>query len=170
MDKLAKIEPTQQALARAKNPGEARKISKLARAAYEVVKREKESSTDARRYYFLMLDAQKRAGELLLQMEKNHGRLLRGRVARPRGNAITLAEMGISKYESAQWQRIARLPEQEWRKYKLRRWDLIKMKGGGCDMQLLGVQGDCDGPLRKTPICPRHWNMAMEYALEQGLL
>jgi N6-adenosine-specific RNA methylase IME4 len=62
--------------------------------------------------------AERRAGQLLRQMEKNKGAAgggkksaPRGRLTQPRDTTPKLADLGISKGESARWQKIAGLDE-----------------------------------------------------------
>jgi hypothetical protein len=56
---------------------------------------------------------ERRAGELLRDMEKHAGQLLRGAMG-PREQAATLDDMGISKNQSSRWQTIASIPEDEF--------------------------------------------------------
>ncbi len=58
---------------------------------------------------YIKLRAERRAGELLAQMDKAKGTLLRGPVAKPRGTAPRLRDLGISKMASHRWQVIAAL-------------------------------------------------------------
>lgn len=55
--------------------------------------------------------AERRAGEMLLTLEKNPGALSRGSTLLPRGNEPTLKEIGVSKTESSRWQALAKIPE-----------------------------------------------------------
>ncbi len=66
------------------------------------------------------LRAERRAGEILAQMEKSHG----GRPPKNRLQAATrsagraaLSELGIEKTQSHRWQRIAAVPEAEFEQY-----------------------------------------------------
>lgn len=58
--------------------------------------------------------AERRAGELLRDMEKHTGQLLRGTTMGPREQVATLDDMGISKNQSSRWQTIASIPEEEF--------------------------------------------------------
>ncbi len=62
------------------------------------------------------LDAERRAGQLLLAMEKAGGEanLMRGKEPPPGSDAPLLAELGISKYDSSRWQHEALVPEDQY--------------------------------------------------------
>ncbi len=49
--------------------------------------------------------AERRCGEMLRDMQKNTGVLLRGNAESPRDTAPTLAELGIEKHQSSRWQK-----------------------------------------------------------------
>lgn len=51
--------------------------------------------------------AERRAGQMLAEMPKNQGTILRGNTMQPRGEIKTLEEIGISKNQSARWQKLA---------------------------------------------------------------
>src|SRR4051794_37912987 len=62
----------------------------------------------------IRLRAERRAGQLLREMEKAKGQLLRGNEPRPRDEAPTLADLGISKPQSSRWQKLAGIPEDDF--------------------------------------------------------
>jgi len=49
-------------------------------------------------------------GRELAQMEKARGELFRGTQQEPRENTTTLADLGITKKQSSEWQAIALVP------------------------------------------------------------
>lgn len=57
------------------------------------------------------LRCERDAGKMLLQMEKNKGTVLGGKSHQPPGNEPTYEQLGIRKWEAAQQQIIARIPE-----------------------------------------------------------
>ena len=62
----------------------------------------------------IKIRAERRAGELLLEMPKKHG----ARPADTGSQAVTpLKEAGITKNQSSNWQQIAEVPEEEFEKY-----------------------------------------------------
>lgn len=58
--------------------------------------------------------AERRAGQMLAEMPKNNGQLLRGSIVRPREESKTLDEIGISKTQSSRWQKLAAVPDDQF--------------------------------------------------------
>ena len=61
----------------------------------------------------IKLRAERRAGELLAEREKNPGQLRRGSTMEPRAKEKTLADDGITKKQSHRWQAVATVPEKK---------------------------------------------------------
>jgi hypothetical protein len=57
-----------------------------------------------------------RTGEILREMEKNKGKLKRGKSPQcPEENSgIKLSEIGVTRKESSLWQKLAAIPEKEF--------------------------------------------------------
>ena len=55
----------------------------------------------------IKIRAERRAGELLAEMEKAKGQLRRGETMTPRESTPTLADLNITKKQSSQWQVMA---------------------------------------------------------------
>jgi hypothetical protein len=65
----------------------------------------------------IRLRAERRAGELLLEMEKAKGQLRQGSNSprsSPSTTGKTLADLGVSKDQSSKWQKLAKLPAEEF--------------------------------------------------------
>jgi hypothetical protein len=63
----------------------------------------------------IRLRAERRAGQLLKKVEKAKGALRRGNTMSPRGDdASTLANLGVSKKQSSDWQKLADVPDQQF--------------------------------------------------------
>ena len=58
--------------------------------------------------------AERRAGEMLLTLEKSKGTRLGGTSVVPPGNEPTLKEIGVTKNESSRWQALAKIPEPQF--------------------------------------------------------
>lgn len=59
--------------------------------------------------------AERRAGQMLAEMPKAKGEILRGNTMVPRGNeAKTLADIGITKNESSRWQKLAAVTDTQF--------------------------------------------------------
>jgi N6-adenosine-specific RNA methylase IME4 len=108
-------EAARRALAKCVRIDEVKKIHDKAAAMQEYARRAKDGSLirDATR---LRMHAERRAGELLREMEKNKGArgggrkdAPRGRVVKPRDTTPKLADLGVSKTQSSRWQKLAAL-------------------------------------------------------------
>ena len=58
--------------------------------------------------------AERRAGQMLADMPKNQGTILRGNTMQPREEIKTLEEIGISKNQSARWQKLAAVSDDQF--------------------------------------------------------
>ncbi len=83
--------------------------------AFEVYARQAKNTEAERKACEIRLRAERKAGKLLKQMEKAKGALRRGNTASPREEETpTLADRGVSKKQSSDWQKLADIPEQEF--------------------------------------------------------
>jgi hypothetical protein len=62
----------------------------------------------------IRLRAERRAGQLLREMEKAKGTLRRGDTMLPREDETKLADIGVSKKQSSDWQKLAGVPETDF--------------------------------------------------------
>ncbi|ATQ70276.1 MULTISPECIES: MT-A70 family methyltransferase [Methylosinus] len=117
MTALAHFDAARAALAEACRIDQARRIRDSAKA-FEAYAREAKDGELMARALELSLLAERRAGELLITMAESGERDAGAggdRKSRSRdGTVKTLAELGVSKKESAAWQQVARLGEQEF--------------------------------------------------------
>ena len=60
----------------------------------------------------IKLLAERKAGEMLRDMEMNKGTRLGGNIVQPPGDEPTLSEIGVSKSQSSRWQAVASVPSQ----------------------------------------------------------
>jgi hypothetical protein len=81
----------------------------------------------------LDIRAERRAGELLGESEKNPGQLFRGNMMLQREEIPTLSELGINRIQSVRWQKIAAMPEAKlyrpygtFEEYCRKRWDMSR--------------------------------------------
>lgn len=88
----------------------------------------------------LKIRAERKAGELLGEMEKNKGASAggvkespRGRIVEPRDTTPTLSEIGISKSQSSRWQQIATIPQPAFERH------LAERKAAGDELTTAGV-------------------------------
>ena len=65
----------------------------------------------------IKLMAERRAGEMLAEMEKNPGTVLGGNIVQPPSNLPKLEDFGITKIESHRWQLEAGIPEDTFEQF-----------------------------------------------------
>lgn len=118
---LAKWEKARQAIAEAKSIDEIKKIRDKAEAFRLYAKQQKESLVVQNDVAEIKLRCERRIGEMLDEMPKQHG-------ARPADKTTglqdetpllpkTLSDIGITKSDSSRWQTISSLPEDKFEKY-----------------------------------------------------
>ena len=106
---LVHFDAIRMALQKAASVDEAKGIRDRAEALRIYAKQSGQSLEVLNRCAEIKLSAERRAGEILLDMEKNKG--ARGKGVRFRDeSAPTLAELGISQVQSHRWQKIAGIP------------------------------------------------------------
>jgi N6-adenosine-specific RNA methylase IME4 len=106
---LERFDAIKTALQKAASVDEAKGIRDRAEALRIYAKQSGQSLDVLNRCAEIKLSAERRAGEILLDMEKNKG--ARGKGVRYRDeSAPTLAELGISQVQSHRWQKIASIP------------------------------------------------------------
>ncbi len=108
---LVKLDAARRALAAASTLEEIKVIRDQAEAIRAYVKYQGESLEMQNQAAEIKLRAERDAGKLLKQMEKNKGVRLGGRTMRPPDNTPKLKDLGIKKDQSVRWQQIADLPE-----------------------------------------------------------
>jgi N6-adenosine-specific RNA methylase IME4 len=106
---LARFDAIKMALQKAASVDEAKGIRDRAEALRIYAKQSGQSLDVLNRCAEIKLSAERRAGEILLDMEKNKGARGKGVRYRDEG-APTLAELGISQVQSHRWQKIASIP------------------------------------------------------------
>ena len=108
---VASIDRARQLLAEVRDPGSAKRVADLARAAEIYGKRQRLSEEVIGHATAIRVDALTRLGEMLLAMPKNGGARGIGKSAVPNGDhtPAKLADIGISKKESAAAQKLADL-------------------------------------------------------------
>lgn len=110
---LAKVDKARALLAEAKDAKDAKKIADIARAAEVYAQRQKLSQEAIDYAHAIMVDAMTLAGDMLRAAAKATGgqpykRKSTGSQSAPVGNGTTrLADAGISKRESSNWQALA---------------------------------------------------------------
>ena len=98
-------------LAQAVTIGQTKQVLAVAAAAETYAKRQHLSAEIEQMATTIKLDAMRQIGLMLKEAPKAKGEIHRGTKLEPRGNdAPTLAELGITKKESAESQQLARLP------------------------------------------------------------
>ncbi len=112
--KLVRYDAARRALAEAHRVDEVKSIRDKAVAMQAYAKQAKDTTliTQATE---IRMRAERRAGELLLDMEKNRGAVAgkTGRKGKPvLDNKPTLADLGINKTQSSRWQKLAALPDE----------------------------------------------------------
>lgn len=65
----------------------------------------------------IKIRAERRAGELLKETEKNTGTRLGGNVVLPPDDRPTLEDMGVTKMQSSRWQTMAEVPEEQFEQF-----------------------------------------------------
>lgn len=111
-DSLVLIDKARAALAQAQtlsDIGAVREIAERARRYASAAKLGREAENHAAR---LRIEAERRAGQLLAESPKRDGGdAMRARSGHPTEAPPKLSDLGISKQQSSDWQRIARVPE-----------------------------------------------------------
>ena len=77
----------------------------------------KESPELIRQAEEIKLRAERRAGEILRNMEKHPGTVLGGNIVQPPSKLSKLEDLGINKTQSSRWQLEASIPEEEFENY-----------------------------------------------------
>src|SRR5229473_4862629 len=110
---LAHFDAIRQAIQKAATVDQAKGIRDKAEALRIYAKQSGQSLEVQNRCAEIKLRAERRAGEILSEMEKNKG--ARGKGVRFHDeSAPTLAELGISQAQSHRWQKIAGIPVREF--------------------------------------------------------
>lgn len=103
------------ALAQAQTIQQTKKIVDVAHAAEIYAKRQKLGEEAMGMAASIKVEALRKLGEMLKATPRAKGEILRGSISVPRGNdADTLAELGLTKKESAVAQKLAALPEEDF--------------------------------------------------------
>lgn len=103
------------ALAQAQTIQQTKKILDVAHAAEIYAKRQKLGEEAMGMAASIKVEALRKLGEMLKATPRAKGEILRGSISVPRGNdADTLAELGLTKKESAVAQKLAALPDEDF--------------------------------------------------------
>lgn len=115
---LATLTDATRMLAEVRSVDDARKIISLAEAARVYAKQADLGLVAQNHAAEIKLRAQRRAGEILAQMDKNEGgRPSENRLQAATGLQPTLQELGIEKTSAFRWQAIAAIPEIEFEEH-----------------------------------------------------
>lgn len=87
----------------------------------------------------IKIRAERRAGEILKEMEKNPGQLFRGNTMQPREDTPKLSDLGISKVQSYRWQTEALVPEKTFQEH-VAKINAAKQELTSVEVQRLGSQ------------------------------
>lgn len=139
---LAHFDTARMALERARTIDEVKDIRDKAEALHRYIKQACESLEMQNACAEIKLRAERRAGELLREMEKHPGTVLAGRD--PGGDfrkshdetadkTPTLSDIGISKSQSSRWQAIADIPEETFEEH------LAETKAAGRELTSAGA-------------------------------
>lgn len=110
---LVRLDAIQQAIQKAASVDEAKGIRDKAEALRIYAKQSGQSLEVQNKCAEIKLRAERRAGVILAEMEKNKG--ARGKGVRFRDeSAPTLADLGISQVQSHRWQKIAGIPHRDF--------------------------------------------------------
>mgnify|MGYP001564590869 FL=1 len=109
---LAPYEAANRALEEARSIDEVKDVRDKAEALRLYAKQAGMSLEMQNKCADLKLRAERRAGEMLAEMEKNPGTVLGGNIVRPPSDIPKLADLGLSKTQSSRWQLEAREPEE----------------------------------------------------------
>ena len=108
MNALIHFDTARRELALAQSVDEVKEIRDRAEALRQYAKRAGKSLEMQNMCAEIKLRAERRAGELLKEQDKNPGQLYRGCTMQPRGEEPPkLSDIGINKWQSSRWQRIA---------------------------------------------------------------
>jgi len=83
----------------------------------------------------IKLQAERRAGGMLAETEKNPGTVLGGNIVQPPSDIPKLADLGLSKTQSSRWQLEARVPEGEFEAW------VAEVKGAKEELTSVGLRG-----------------------------
>lgn len=107
MDALSCITAAKRSLAQASSLDEVLELRDKAEAIRTYLRASRESLEAQNAAADIRLRAERKAGELLAEMDKHNGD--------PRSHDVTrLADLGITKMQSSRWQSIARVPEEKY--------------------------------------------------------
>ena len=122
---LIHFDAARKAIQKAASVDEAKGIRDKAEALRVYAKQSGRSLEMQNRCAEIKLRAERRAGEILSEMEKNPG--ARGKGVRSyHHTALKLADLGISKVQSHRWQKIAGIPEKEFEAFLTKRKTEVK--------------------------------------------
>ena len=122
---LVHFDTAKRELVLATNIDEIKLIRDKAEALRQYIKQQKGSFEMQNQAAEIKLRAERRAGEMLKEMEKNPGvkmdgskpGFIGGNIMQPPIDAPTLSDLGISKIQSHRWQLEAKVPEEQFEQY-----------------------------------------------------